>query len=574
MLRQRGESRLLVAPILLLWCALNALGGVITATPLQAQTVRGTVRDRATGAPVKGALILLATVADSALTQVDIRRTATDERGVFSVRAASSGVFRLTVQSIGSHPHVALLTLADDSISVVEVALDRIHTLAAVAVAGSTPCVARGGSGLRVANLWYAARTALSLTLVAAPSISTGARLVRFRRTLRPHDLAILQESVNSYDEHDGITPLYRSQSGEALSRDGYWRRTGALTMEFFAPDAEALLSDAFLRDHCFNTIERSTKQPGLVGLTFEPVGGRQAAGIRGTMWLDETTTELRFLDFSWLGLPPVSRHEAVGGRVHYASLSNGAWIVCRWSLVMPQPGSRVASSTRDRESGYLYEEGGLVVTHGSGDSTPRGAVRGRVVRASGAPMRWAIVRLVGTSFFATVDSGGRFSFDSVPAGAHAIVVQHPEFDKLGVRVAEIAFVLDEGAEREFPFRAPSELSVLSQACQGRAERSGALRVTLRTPRTVAIENRVLRLTWQQLTSATVDRATVERMTDEQIEITTDASGSALFCSVPPSRNVSLSLVDNDEVRVLQTVKLEPNQFRYVLIDLTTPPRG
>ena len=99
--------------------------------------------------------------------------------------------------------------------------------------------------------------------------------------------------------------------------------------MEFLAPDARALLSSAFLRDHCFGVAEDDRNRSEQVGLTFEPVRGRQR-DIAGTLWLDAGSFELLKLEFHWLDLPLTMRHERLGGDVHFLRLPDGTWVVLR----------------------------------------------------------------------------------------------------------------------------------------------------------------------------------------------------------------------------------------------------
>ena len=43
----------------------------------------------------------------------------------------------------------------------------------------------------------------------------------------------------------------------------------------YWAPDAAVLLSDEFLDTHCFHVTRNERRAPGLIGLAFQPVRGR-----------------------------------------------------------------------------------------------------------------------------------------------------------------------------------------------------------------------------------------------------------------------------------------------------------
>jgi hypothetical protein len=77
----------------------------------------------------------------------------------------------------------------------------------------------------------------------------------------------------------------------------------------------------------------------GLIGLAFEPARKRRVADVKGVLWLDAATAELRHLEFTYTNLPwdvPASR---VGGRVEFEQLASGVWIVRRWYVRAPRMG-------------------------------------------------------------------------------------------------------------------------------------------------------------------------------------------------------------------------------------------
>src|SRR5205085_7820679 len=71
----------------------------------------------------------------------------------------------------------------------------------------------------------------------------------------------------------------------EVLHRDGYvFQRADGIW--FNAPDAELLLSDRFLEDHCFGvTAPGQTGAPNRVGLSFEPTRSRRVPEVGGVRW-------------------------------------------------------------------------------------------------------------------------------------------------------------------------------------------------------------------------------------------------------------------------------------------------
>jgi hypothetical protein len=544
-----------------------------------AQVVRGTVTEQG-GTPIAGALVSLDAEGTAGVSASPMRRVLSNQRGEFTLVAPGPGRYRVSIRRIGMSPSINDLVLASSETRRLDVTLDRLSmSLPLVTVRDSALCITRARDGERVAGLWEAARTALATLLVSDRDTVTGRRLVRFERKRLPYNMEITTESVRSYDSRDGLSEaLFASASGDSLSRTGYWLVEGVNEIKFFAPDAEALLSVAFLRDHCFGVTAGQGDRNAQVGLTFEPVRGRRR-DIVGTLWLDGTTFELQNLEFDWLDLPPVMRHERVGGEVHFVRLPDGSVIVRRWALRMPKPGSvmtpRVTGmDARQTSADTLIEQGGLIVLYGLAAGPP-GRITGEAKSADGKPLRWARVRLVGTAHATVVDSAGRFSFDGVDPGAHAIVLEHARFDSIGVRVAEQEFVLDDGAERHFRFVAPNERQVGDMLCPNRNARWATLRVTLIDERTSrVVPDAALRLQWLSLVaeSRLGVAGPVTVMRDVNRDDRTTAEGVAVFCSIEPGKEVTLTMIEPDDRSTpLTTLTLGPQENRIVVVRL--PPR-
>jgi hypothetical protein len=562
---------------------LSALACLTTLPTLaSAQVIRGTVTERDSRAPVIGALVSLDPEGTVGVSANAVRRVLSNPRGEFAIVAPGPGRYRLSIRRIGVRAWVEDIALARQETRRIDVVLDRVGIdLPLVAVRDSSLCLTRERDADRVASLWEAARTSLATMVVSDSDTVTGRRLVRFERKRLPNDMTIASETVHSYDERDGLREaLFASLSGDSLSRTGYWRQTGSNAMSFFAPDAQALLSSAFLRDHCFSVSEGRGERSGQVGLAFEPVRGRRR-DIAGTLWLDARTFELQVLEFDWMDLPPVMRHEQVGGELRLFRLPDGNVIVRRWSLRMPRPGSVMTGSAsmasqRTVTADTLVEHGGLIVLYGLGEDGPPGQVTGEVRGPDGRPLRWAQVRLVGTPHLAVVDSAGKFAFDSVSPGAHAIVVQHARFDAFGLRVAEQEFVLDDGATRHLTFMAPSDRQMGDALCPGRNVRWATLRVTLLDRGTSSpVGNVDLRLHWLALVHE--ERLGVRRpvavMRDQIRDASTTERGVAVFCSIEPEKELTLNLVDaGDRVTPLATFKLRALENGNIVVHL--PPRG
>jgi hypothetical protein len=126
-----------------------------------------------------------------------------------------------------------------------------------------------------------------------------------------------------------------QSLPAEVLMKEGFVRDLGFGSFEYLAPDAQVVLADAFLNTHCLRLSTRDSL-PSLVGVSFEPADETGIPDVVGTLWVDRSTAELRFLEFGYTWVPFNQGRKEAGGRLEFESRPNGAWIVRRWWIRMP----------------------------------------------------------------------------------------------------------------------------------------------------------------------------------------------------------------------------------------------
>jgi hypothetical protein len=275
--------------------------------PAGAQLVRGTVTDRVTAAPLEGVLVTLERLRPEEDPEA-IRTVLTNSRGQYVLRRTSEGRFRLVVKRIAMRPFLsAPFEPAPGQDHTVNVEVDLHSTvLDTVAVRDLTPCAMRREQAMRLAALWDDARAALTATSVSWRDSLVRARFVRFIRELDPHSLLVVSESLQVFDRFDAAgEPFFRSISADSLSELGYWRKFEGDTSIFHGPDAEALLSESFVRDHCFEVVWGRGERGGMTGLRFRPtprrslpsqppdIAGRKPRGC-GFMWSPGLAEPLR----------------------------------------------------------------------------------------------------------------------------------------------------------------------------------------------------------------------------------------------------------------------------------------
>jgi hypothetical protein len=333
---------------------------LLAAAPLAAQTVVGEFVDPVTAGGIAGARVKLQDAAERT-----VQAALTDAAGSFRIMAPEPGRYTVLAERIGYAPtrSPTLLLGRDAEVHHRLVSETREVQLPAVVVRGRARCVRRPGDTQETAVVWEEARKALDLARATAAGRLHRFRIQAFVRELDPVTRKVRGERQTireGYDERPFVTvPL------ERLDRYGFIEQAGD-TLVYHGPDAEVLLSDVFLDAHCFRLRAPGPEEAGMIGLAFEPVRGRRVPDIRGVLWLDRASAELRHVDFEYTR-PLISGPAGVpGGRVDFQRLPDGAWIVSHWTLRMPLAALAAGPSRGRMEWGYrltaIREEGGRVL--------------------------------------------------------------------------------------------------------------------------------------------------------------------------------------------------------------------
>ncbi|HYR07533.1 MAG TPA: carboxypeptidase regulatory-like domain-containing protein, partial [Longimicrobium sp.] len=436
-----------ILSLLLLACAL----------PASAQTVRGRVTDRATQQPVVGAFVVLLDA-----TGDGVRADISGPGGEFQHRAPGPGVYRLRVERIG------VQTVTSPAFEIGEgatVAYDlpvetRAVTLPVITATAGARCTVRPSGGVPLEQVWDEARKALSLAAWTQEQGGVPFTTMTWERTRSLGSLAVHEEVRRMRSGFDRAT--FFSASARELADGGYVRAESDGSYTYYGVDAANLLSDDFLDTHCFRLRAGPREQPELLGLEFEPVRGQSRPDIRGVLWLDRQSSQLRHLEFHYtrhLRPRPVPL-EHFGGRVEFTRLENGAWIVERWWIRMPQVdhmapwvvrvGGRAIRTEdlrtlRGRDLADAAMLLGLTVREAGGDvvlvhdvnrvdaaGTGTASLEGVVVDSvGGTPLAGATVYVAGTHHVARTDAAGRFQLRGLPAGEQRVSFFHPRTDSL-----------------------------------------------------------------------------------------------------------------------------------------------
>jgi hypothetical protein len=518
---------------------------------LPAQVVRGVVRDSASGQPAAGVLVALVQRASG-----ERRTVLTDEEGRFAVAASGAGSYALETKRIGVRPTLwPEFTLGvgearDVSLTVAPV----VAVLDAVRVTGRSYCGQRVAEGAETATLWEEVRAALTATRLTREGRSFPVTIVRFKRTLDPATFEVRAEERR---EESGTTSNpFVSAPHASLSAHGYViNDDSGEFLEYRAPDVDALLSDSFIRDHCFRAVLGSNAQTELIGLSFEPTSARKVPDIAGVLWIDAQTRQLRRLEYRYTRAPLEVSGPFPLSYIEYARMASGAWIVQRWAIRMPRvaragpgegPGNPFASGPPRIRLVAVVEEGGEALIGTRQTSRETYAVEGAVFDSStGRPLAGARVSLRGTPFNATADAAGRFRMQLPDTGSYMLVFEHPRLDSLGFEVPSRT-VHVAGRLTTADVAVPPLAIVRSALCPSSrgAERTGIIHGIVRNPTGVAMSWETIKYRWAQYTLApTSAQAPSPAVTGVPVirsapgaSFVADSRGRYLICDVPPGR--------------------------------------
>jgi hypothetical protein len=456
--RDRGPGMTALRKALPVWLLFGS--GLLLAPiadRLEAQVIHGQLARDGSSEPIGGALVVLLGADGTQLTGA-----LTNPEGRFTIRAPGPGVYTLRAEQIGFATVTSPALRLADAETLEYSMLARVEPVRmdGLTVTGRRRrCVVRPREGEQLHTLWEEARKALNAAAWTEEQGLFRFRYVRYERELDP---ASLRVRTHREVATAGLSANpFVSIPAEQLENEGYVRMSGADAW-YFAPDAEVLLSDRFLDQHCFKLASGRPDAEGLIGLAFEPVSGRGLPDIEGVLWLHRSTAELHHLEYRYTRLSiPVATDE-LGGRIDFERLPTGAWIIRRWYIRMPVIGT---SSSQWLDTGSRTSHTLLALKEDGGEVVAIFTPAGRVVRSASlasisgtvfdsitsAPLAGAEVFVVGGADDRSLtDASGRFLITGLlPERSYRLSFSHPRLDSLDYSPAglEVAVVGGEGTD-------------------------------------------------------------------------------------------------------------------------------
>jgi hypothetical protein len=524
----------------------------LTAPPgVAAQVLELRLRDDSTRAPLAGAIVRLLGQGGH------VAQGLTDELGRVTLRAPAPGQYNMRIDRIGFQGAVAgpVALAAGDTLRQELVLPGDRMILPTIVAEGESHCDLEQQGGTPAAALWTDIRTALTANLLTQERGAVPIRTTLFERDVTRAGTVGPERRLGTRL----VTgrPFATLTPADLAARGFVYRDRDSLT--YNGPDAALLLSDEFVATHCFRAVPGSE---GLVGLAFEPAARRELTDVRGTLWVDRSSAELRFLQFHYTGLPGAAGRSAAGGRIDFVRLPNGSWIVSDWHLRMPLV---VAKEVRtgpgivhldERLVGYLDRGGRARVASDFTESRPRLSVATLTGLAydslARAPLAGAIVRIMGERDSAVTDSMGAFALTVAASRERIVTVRHPRLGLVADNSSQSVSLLP-GGEARIEAHVPSVEAFVRTFCGEERGSAGLLGLALGDDGAPA-EGLTVRVTWW-LTGAAAVRQELTRSV---------ARGLYALCRLPPERNLTVRLEDGSRVIVERTMRLASGEFRWL----------
>lgn len=551
---------------------------------LSAQSIRGRVVLDVDSSPVEGMFMALV---DS---ETGERKggALTDASGLFMIRVSAAGTFRLRGERIGlrtvaSGPH----TLAPGSDPFLELATaPEAVALEGLNVEGEERCRVDPEVGSATAQVWEEVRKALDVVAWSSEAGLYQYNFSRFERELDEDGRRVRSEYEQSFtgwskNPYVSVPPEQLALTGFATGPSG--PRT------FYAPDANALLSDEFLAGHCFRLEREETDAGSRLGLAFEPVDRTGGVDIEGVLWLDEATGLLDRVDFRYLDFDPEVRSRRIGGTVEFRPLESGAWIVPRWVLRLPLIGirSRPGSSGTEHVLIGIREEGGEVArvldaedARGSRADRARGRISGMVFDSTaGVALADAHVYASGTSYAATTDADGSFEIMGLRPGEYTLGVTHSRLDSLGLRVRPRHVLVRSGATSRVELAVPGLTSAFAEELCPPNTRSDTTAVLVGVVRDrtsgVPLSGATVKVSARSWTFRNASGGAMVRQNTTWQETDAGVGGHFAFCQVPSDEYLLLDAnhlgreARPDSVRIRRTGDVERKDIQIRMNDAT-----
>ncbi len=481
----------------------------------------------------------------------EVARSLSDGDGSFSLSAPVAGFYSIRSERIGYRAFTSgqFELAAGEPLVLTLKVLAQAIVLAAVEVQGEDRCRTNPDEAEETGLVWQEIRKALAATAWDGTQELARYRAYGYRRGWDLSRQEVLSEDGVLAEGYAGQP--YSSISVQSLMEEGFIVERDD-SVSYNLPDAGVLQDESFLAAHCFHVVRDPIERTGQIGLSFEPMSPYGLPDVRGALWLDEATSELRVLELSFTQLPHGLVEDRVGGTVEFLMLPSGAWIVRRWQV--RTPAIRVITGGT-RETGDRSRRLGITGFHDTGgevlEITTRDGVRlyppglahltGTVYDSSRAgPLAGATIAIEGTVFWGSSNEAGAFHVTAPLAGAYAATLSHPWLDSIGVAPLRRGIQFFPDATDTVSFVLPHADSVARRVCAYDSDstvQATVVGLVRGGSSGRPASGTAITASWQILVSE--DEGTVPR--EVQRTVRTDETGSYVLCGLPVGIPVTIN---------------------------------
>jgi len=535
------------------------------------QDVRVEVVDAVNGKPIVGANV---SVYDSAGV-VPFGGTFSDQAGRTDLRPPIRGPFRIKADKVGYDSWTSVQLHPGGKAMYLRVGMAVTRSPLPMIVRSETSCQQLTGPGTAVGDLWTELKKALTAAAVTDAQGLVPLDVDVYERVL-DRDYGVVSERAEQRPR-----VARRPVMGISWDQMDTSRRGDAGGHEVYrAPEAATLVSEQFIRTHCYAAIKGYGPEVGLTGLEFRPAHVAGLPELAGVLWLDPKDNSLRAVNFDYLNLPIPLRVARTTGRVEFEQLPGGQWIVPRWYIRMPRV-ARVAgnSQTPARDSLIGYQEvGGAARPAGSrplrtaSNVSPRDtddaeedsngpSVVGVVYDSTlGRPLPQVKVSTGGGKYRALTGAGGQYEMAVAGPLNDSIVFEHPRLRMFHIADAVQPISVPAAGHAQASIIIPSYNTLRAQLC-GRnetgTESQGFMAGYVRDPYGKPIPRAHVWATWQILWVEQNGRL-VSTNQQRTVETDTNSDGSYVMCGFTRGAQVLAKVSIAGKPTVQERVMLPP----------------
>jgi hypothetical protein len=514
---------------------LVAAAFLVAGTRVTAQEVLVEVVELANGKPIVGANVSL--VDDHG---VSLFGNFSDQGGHSVLRAPSAGRYVVRADKVGYDSWSSVILYVTGAPIHVRVGMSPLRNPSIAIARSETACQLLTPAGTPAGDLWVEIRKALAASAMTDAQGLVPLDVDLYERAL-DRNLTVVSERK---EQRSRIAR--RPATGISWDQIDSARRSAVMGGEIYrAPEAATLISEQFVKSHCYAAIRGYGSETGLTGLEFKPAKVGSQPELTGVLWLDPKANALRSLSFDYLNLPIPLRIARTTGRVEFEQLPGGQWIVPRWYIRMP----RVAQmSATDSLLGY-QEVGGTSRPAGTAAPatvvnavipaiedtapSPQSFITGVVYDSTtGTPLQGVQVSTGGGRFKTSTTAGGRYDLAVDGPFSDTIVFEHPRLRLYRVASRMQTISLRSGARGQANVLIPSYGTLRKRLC-GQNETStdsqGIVAGYVKDAVGKPVPNAHVWATWQILWIEQNGRL-VSTNQQRTVETDTGSDGSYLMC--------------------------------------------